>query len=404
MRKAIFFFLLVTSTFNLCFAQGIKRQVLGSIGVFGKGNGIMVNTTFGQPPNAGTIKDSSNYLRQGFQQPICLYAPKAEILTTTLTSQCLSNNSFDFIYPDSTDGFTNFEWIFGADASSIKSNLKNPTGITFSNTGTKNIELLVSRGGCRSSAIYSINVYDINVGSSINFASCDSCNGRIEINNITAVAPYTILWNTGDTTEIITGLCTGNYIYELTDSNGCQKSDTVELLSSSTLELGTITIVKPNCDDAGNGSIIVEVSGGSTPYDIAWSNGSLGNTLNNINAGTYNISVTDNDNCLLQDSVSITSETGKICNKEFVIYNVISPNDDGKNDVWIIEGIENFPDNEVKIFNRWGSIVYEKSSYSNTWNGLNNEGEPLPSATYYYMLKLNDAENRTYSGDISVIR
>lgn len=403
MRIVLFFFLGVLISFNLCHGQGVKRQVLGSIGVFGKGNGIMVNTTFGQPPNSGTIKDNDNYLRQGFQQPICLYAPKAEI-NSNIVKQCFSGNSFDFIYPDSTDNYTRLEWIFGSDASLQSSSIKNPTGISFTTPDIKTIQLTVLRGGCRDMKTLAVEVYDISVQATIDETSCDSCNGKIDLNNITGTAPFTIDWNTGDTTEIIEGLCAGNYIYSLTDSNGCQKTDSVELLSSSTLALGSIIVTKPICNESETGAAIVEVTGGSTPYVIDWSNGTNGDTLKNVSAGIYGISVTDNDNCLLTDSINITSQTEAACETNLVIYNVISPNDDGKNDVWIVKGIENYPDNDVKIFNRWGSIVFEKSGYNNTWSGVNENGEPLPSATYYYILKLNDADKRTFSGDITVIR
>jgi gliding motility-associated-like protein len=48
--------------------------------------------------------------------------------------------------------------------------------------------------------------------------------------------------------------------------------------------------------------------------------------------------------------------------------------------------------------------VYEQKSYANAWDGGNKKGEPLPSATYYYILKLNDTENQIFSGHITIIR
>jgi gliding motility-associated-like protein len=84
-----------------------------------------------------------------------------------------------------------------------------------------------------------------------------------------------------------------------------------------------------------------------------------------------------------------------------VIYNVITPNGDGYNDKWIIDGIEEYPDNEVMIFNRWNDEVARYNNYNNTtrvWSGENQKNNKiLPSATYYYVVKLR-SENKIFTG------
>ncbi len=77
------------------------------------------------------------------------------------------------------------------------------------------------------------------------------------------------------------------------------------------------------------------------------------------------------------------------------VFNEFSPNNDGINDTFVITCIENFPNSSIKIFNRYGSLVYEKAKYDNSWNGIGNVGntkkdEVLPSDTYYYILELGD--------------
>ncbi|HZX61984.1 MAG TPA: gliding motility-associated C-terminal domain-containing protein, partial [Bacteroidales bacterium] len=81
-----------------------------------------------------------------------------------------------------------------------------------------------------------------------------------------------------------------------------------------------------------------------------------------------------------------------------IIHNVITPNGDGINDGWFIDGIEKFPDNIVQIFNRWGDKVNSFEHYNNTsqvWKGDNYKGEPLPDGTYYYILTIRDGGTRT---------
>ncbi|SNR15460.1 conserved protein of unknown function [Tenacibaculum jejuense] len=78
------------------------------------------------------------------------------------------------------------------------------------------------------------------------------------------------------------------------------------------------------------------------------------------------------------------------------IHNKFSPNGNGENDVFYIDCINNFPNNKLEIYNRWGNIVYEKQGYDNSFNGISNgravinKDERLPIGTYYYVLDLGD--------------
>lgn len=69
---------------------------------------------------------------------------------------------------------------------------------------------------------------------------------------------------------------------------------------------------------------------------------------------------------------------------DLFIPDLITPNGDGVNDELIIVGIEQFPDNELIIFNRWGNEVYTASPYQNDWEGAYNGGK-LPAGTYFYI-------------------
>jgi gliding motility-associated-like protein len=92
---------------------------------------------------------------------------------------------------------------------------------------------------------------------------------------------------------------------------------------------------------------------------------------------------------------------------ELVIYNGISPNGDGVNDGFVIEGIDNFPVNEVRIFNRWGNQVFLRKGYTNddpfdgNWNGVT-----LPDGTYYYLIEIegDDGETLNFDGYLQIHR
>ncbi|AWM14878.1 hypothetical protein DI487_14120 [Flavobacterium sediminis] len=88
-----------------------------------------------------------------------------------------------------------------------------------------------------------------------------------------------------------------------------------------------------------------------------------------------------------------SAEVNVIC---LTVYNEFSPNNDGENDYLIIDCIENYPNNKIEIFNRYGNVVYETASYNNNWNGMANvggvvsKGEYLPNGTYFYVLKIDE--------------
>jgi len=70
-----------------------------------------------------------------------------------------------------------------------------------------------------------------------------------------------------------------------------------------------------------------------------------------------------------------------------------SPNGDGTNEVYVIRGLERYPDNEFNVFNRWGNRVYSAKPYQNNWDGTATEGlriggDQLPTGVYYFVLDL----------------
>lgn len=94
------------------------------------------------------------------------------------------------------------------------------------------------------------------------------------------------------------------------------------------------------------------------------------------------------------------------CADPIVIFNALSANGDGVNDVFFIAGIEDFPHNTLKIYNRWGTLVFNAKGYRNEWRGTWNDGQDLPDGTYFYVLKLNDPNQakESYEGYLEIYR
>ncbi len=133
-----------------------------------------------------------------------------------------------------------------------------------------------------------------------------------------------------------------------------------ELMSSSPEEVSTlvITVRVPRQGTFQNIASLVA----SSPAD--------GNTANNMATVTVNVGPRSND------------EAG-------FIFNQFSPNGDGVNDVLWVNEVQNYPNNTLEIFDRYGNQVFSVSGYDNTWTGQGNNGQ-LPKGTFYYVLNLGD--------------
>lgn len=86
------------------------------------------------------------------------------------------------------------------------------------------------------------------------------------------------------------------------------------------------------------------------------------------------------------------------------IPNLFTPNSDGKNDVFVIPNLAVlYPECSVKIYNRWGGLMFESEGYTQSWDGTY-KGENVPMGTYFYHIELNDASSTELNGAISIIR
>jgi len=215
--------------------------------------------------------------------------------------------------------------------------------------------------------------------------------GRISVTTTGGTTPYTYQWSTGSTSNNISQLSTGIYIVTVTDSIGCVKSDTTILSQPDSLYL---TLYSPLQFDGFNvtnangndGYINLTVNGGTSPFTYLWSNNATTEDLNNLTAGNYNVVVVDTNGCKASASIVLT--------EPYVLQmpQGYSPNNDTKNDLFVIRGIEAYPDNVLTIYNRWGNIVYSKKGYLNEWDGHSNNGQELPNATYFAILEVNKGE------------
>jgi gliding motility-associated-like protein len=204
-----------------------------------------------------------------------------------------------------------------------------------------------------------------------------------------------------------------NYFYETVDnydvkliatsSYGC--SDTLKkslsIKTSPPLDLrlldGTTVASEQIMEMATGSNLTFEVV---SIYDsLEWSGGVKTETFNVINAGYFSVVVYDYG-CNNSRFFTVT-ETGNPVNPTVGIMNLLTPNGDGFNDVWLIEDLNLISPAKVAIYARSGKSVYESNAYDNTWNGYYNSN-PLPEGSYFYVIE--GATGTVLKGTISIIR
>ncbi|MEX0812927.1 MAG: gliding motility-associated C-terminal domain-containing protein [Chitinophagales bacterium] len=211
-------------------------------------------------------------------------------------------------------------------------------------------------------------------------------------------APYQYVWSTGDSTSVITGLSFGEYTVTAIDTMECTATASTSTYAPEKLEVSIKKVDNLSCFNQNDGSIEVEVNGGSGEISYRWSTGATTRYINNLPPGDYSVTVTDQNNCSDTASASI-SETDVECLR---IPNSFTPNGDGKNDTWVLGNIDMFPNVKIKIFNKWGNLLYESNGYATPWDGTVN-GEELPADTYYYIIDLNNGTPE-FSGPLTIVR
>ncbi len=135
------------------------------------------------------------------------------------------------------------------------------------------------------------------------------CNGNssgaVDLTVASGQSPYTYLWNTGGTGEDPVGLASGNYLVTVIDNAGCSATISEQITEPVVLSL-TSSFTNPTCETNGfDGSITLNTTGGTLPYQFIWSTGTGSSSILNVAPGNYDVTVSDANNCSLTASFTL---------------------------------------------------------------------------------------------------
>jgi gliding motility-associated-like protein len=308
-------------------------------------------------------------------------------------------------------------------------------GSTWSSLGTNNssypipsitettlFRAFISSGACGSgfSNIITVTVDPVGVPAIIS-SDFTNCIGSGEIDSIYVISHNGSLstWQTslnGGTTWNLNGINDSTtYIsnllqttmYQLVTSHGVCP-DVVSNTSVGTL--APIPAVSAGTDVTIPYGSSVQLSGSGGLFGI-WtpptflSNPNLSSPLTTPDSNiTYAYTVIDVNGCTNTDYVSVTvdtSQTEKEDEEDLIVYNILTLNGDGNNEVFVIEGLEKYPNNKVLIFNGNGTLIYTMENYQNDWDGSYN-GQLLPDGVYLYAIEVSRLTK--HRGYITIMR
>jgi gliding motility-associated-like protein len=292
-----------------------------------------------------------------------------------------------------------YSWTNSATAATI-------TGLA---TGTYAVTV-TDNNGCTNSGSYIVGTAPAIVVTPVirNNACAEVSTGAINLTVEGGNSGFVYDWSNGSTAAGISNIGEGTYAVTVTDARNCSVSAsyvvatgyslTVDAMPSTTINLGeSVQLTAVTNVDNGNLYNWTPASGNISCNSCATT------TATPTMETTYTISVVDTNGCRATDTVTVSVNSIT----DIFIPNAFSPNNDGNNDVFQLFGdVSTISFLDMKIFNRWGELVFESSKHNFDWDGTY-KGEIVPQGTYIYVAKIafvNGYVRNDMKGSLTVIR
>lgn len=317
-------------------------------------NGCPPGATIGQTAAGATGLAAGDYSvivqdSKGCLDTVCttITEPTTITIVETITDVTCFNGTdgeISIVVSGGVPGYT-YAWFDAATSTAI-----GQTGITATGLAAGDYYVVVTdqNGATQQSSNYTVGqptqlnltttvTSDYN-GSDIScFGACD---GTADVTVTGGTAPYSYAWDAAagsQTTAAITGICDGTFTVDVTDDNGCTSSQTVTLVEPAQV-VNTPTQTDASCNGVCNGIANTSVAGGTGAYTYQWNDPGLSTTasITSLCAGTYDVTITDVNNCTINESYTITEPTALVLGQTTIGSNCNQ--DDGSATVTISSG------------------------------------------------------------------
>lgn len=331
-------------------------------------------------------------------------------VNSTIVPQVAFCTGLSFSFGNASAGGQTWHWDFGVEGTEADtSNAQYPTW-TFTEQGVYIVTLIANPNTV--CADTSIAVFDVRIPPEPTFVAPPAMCGTVPVTLLaegTFGADATFQWDLGGADppaasgpEVTTEFPSGTHVVTLTATeNGCVASYAADVIVHPQPDAFFVAYpLSPQLLGVPVSFTDGTATNGGAIATWAW-------TINGIPAGdsapvldwtstwpgqyTIALTVTTTDGCTDTYTMIYQVDGGPI-----TIPNVFSPNGDDENETFHITNVDHYT-NELKIYNRWGNVVYETTNYKNNWTG-----EGVPDGTYYYILHITD--DREYAGHVTLLR
>ncbi|MFZ1749278.1 MAG: T9SS type A sorting domain-containing protein [Saprospiraceae bacterium] len=237
--------------------------------------------------------------------------PLQVFLTNVVGSSC-SDSKDGFASAVTTGGTPPYTYLWSNGATTA-TNSTLPQGmatvtVTDSNNGQLISSTTITAPPAIQMAAFGTKVCDINTKGILSVLASGGAGG------------YSYHWSMGATSAQVNDVLPGQYTVTVTDANNCKKTATAAIEVNADISISALVLNDNSCVGVGSGSINISVSGGSSPYDIHWSNGATSANFTNLSVGNYTVTVTDGVGCThtsaftIDQAVSLSAATSLIKN------------------------------------------------------------------------------------------
>ena len=384
-----------------------------------------------------TGASANNYLTQGFQQP---NTPGIDISILGDTVFCVgdsfevtfnafgifgTSNVFNVLLSDANGSFGSAV-VIGSSASSPVTCVI-PTGLV--SGANYAIQITSTAPVFTSNVIGSLDIFALPTVSISSLSSVYCLNSTADL---TAEGALNYVWSNNAISSSINVVVDSDTTFSVvgTDVNGCSSSASINLTVGSVgteicngidddcdaqidegfdADADGFTSCNGDCDDNNNavypGAVdiddnidndcdgLIDENADSDGDGYTPEEGDCNDSNPNIYPGATEICNELDDDCdtLIDEDLD--------CEEDFFIPNGISPNADGINDQWLIQGLDDYPNCDITVVNRWEQTVYHSTGYAQPWDGTYN-GQALPVGDYFYVIKLT--EDQVFTGFVSI--